>query len=352
MTTPNRAVAHLRWQADGCRALGSALYGRLLDRCADDLAAGGPTAAVLAGYLDRRRGEVVPLRMLAGVHALVLTGRAPQLAPFYPSVGGHPDGAEDRLWAAFRVVLAERRDEVRRWLEHAPQTNEVGRAAALVGGLCHVVAEASFPLRLVEVGASAGLNLRADRFRVEGVVADHGPPDSPVRLRGAWLGVAPARVDVDVVERTGADIAPIDPTTEDGRLRLTAFVWPDQLDRLARLRGALAVAAEVPALLRTADAVDAVRGLRLVDGTWTVLWHSIFRQYLGPARWAELASAVQALGETATPDARLAHLMLEPVRESTVDATPVTLRTWPGGRERLVGTAPAHGLPVTWLGGR
>lgn len=181
----------------------------LLERCAEDLEASGPTAAVLAAHMSLRRRDVLPLRMLAGVHALVLTGAAPTLAAYYPSVGGS-GGDEAMLWSAFQQVLVENRESVSRWLDHAPQTNEVGRAAALAGGLRHVLAEASFPVRLVEIGASAGLNLRADHFRIDGVVASSGPADSPLVLRGAGFGAVPPAVATEVVERLGVDLAPID----------------------------------------------------------------------------------------------------------------------------------------------
>jgi hypothetical protein len=347
--TPEQQTAeHFRWQGAGCRELGSELYARLLDRCADDLEAGGLVAHVLAGFLDRPRRDAIALRILAGVHAVVLDGRATDLAEFYPSAGGRPPDDDATLWERFGAALAEHDDEVRTWLDSAPQTNEVGRAAALAGGLHFIASEASLPVRLIEIGASAGLNLRADQFRIDGGVAEHGPLSSPLVLHDAWLGTAPPSVDVNVVARIGVDIAPVDPATKDGQIRLTAYVWPDQLDRLERLRAALAVADAVPADLRAGDAVAAVQRLRLVDGTWTVLWHSVFRQYLTHERYRDLEAAIAALGDAATPSARFAHLMLEPERSSTTEAFPVALTTWPGSHRRMLGTAPAHGLPVTW----
>jgi len=73
---------------------------------------------------------------MGGVHRLVLQRRAPSLAMFYPSVGGC--GAPDEAWPAFRGVLADHVVELRRRLDQAPQTNEVGRASALMGGLQHL----------------------------------------------------------------------------------------------------------------------------------------------------------------------------------------------------------------------
>jgi hypothetical protein len=342
-----RTAQMLRWQADACRELGSPLYGDLLLHAADDLLAGGPTARVLRGHLDDRLSSVLALRLLGGAHALALSGRCPELAAYYPSAGGTLDPAHGspRAWATLRQTFAEQGEELRGWLDHPPQTNEVGRAAALLGGLRHIAAQADLPIRLIEVGASAGLNLRADRFCVPGDAGSYGNPASPVVLSGGWQGDPPPSARIEVIERIGGDIAPVDPATPAGRLRLTAYVWPDQAERIRRLRGAFTIAAQVPAELRAESASVTVAGTELAPGTWTVLWHSIFRQYLTEQQRAELASGVAALAATATPAARFAYLYLE---QSKAGGCPVTLVTWPGGVQRVLGTGPAHGLPVHW----
>lgn len=342
-----RTARLLRWQADACRELGSPLYGDLLTRAADDLLAGGPTAAVLRGHLDDRLPSVLALRLLGGVHALALSGRAPELAKFYPSCGGTADSepGSPRAWSALRRTLTDHGESIRSWLDHPPQTNEVGRAAALLGGLRHIAAAVSLPFRLIEVGASAGLNLRADHFYVPGPAGSYGNPDSPVVLTDGWQGDPPPEARIEVVERTGGDLAPVDPLTPEGRLTLTAYVWPDQTDRLSRLRGAFEVAERVPAELRAESASVTLARTYLAPGTWTVLWHSIFRQYLSDFQRAELADGVAALAATATDNARFAYLYLE---QSRAGGCPVTLTTWPGGERRVLGSAPAHGLPVRW----
>jgi hypothetical protein len=342
-----RTAGLLRWQSAACRELGSSLYGDLLAHAASDLLAGGPTADVLAGHLDDKLSTALALRMLGGVHALVLSGQAEDLAAFYPSAGGTADGepGSPRAWEALRRTLAEHTDAVRSWLGRPPQTNEVGRAAALLGALRHVAAEAALPIRLVEAGASAGLNLRADHFCVPGDSGSYGDPASPVVLAGGWLGDAPPEARVEVVERTGGDLAPVDPLTPDGKLILTAYVWADQAERLGRLRGALKVAEQVPADLRREPAAATLARSELADGTWTVLWHSIFRQYLTEVQRAELADGVAELGAAASPSARFGYVYLE---QSRAGSCPVTLTTWPGGQRRILGSAPAHGLPVRW----
>ncbi len=338
----------MRFQALACASLGSPLYAGLLSHAADDLQAGGPTADVLDGHLADPGRSALELRMLGGVHALVLTGQAPELARFYPSVGGTADpGAEASLaWPALRRVLVGQRDQVRVWLDHPPQTNEVGRGAALVGGLCQLVAAADYPIRLFEIGASAGLNLRADQFRITGGGLAYGPADSPVRLTDGWLGSPSAVAPLTVIERVGADLAPVDPASDAGRLRLSAFIWADQPIRFERLRGACDLAAQIPAELRTESASETVAAIRPELGTWTVLWHSIMRQYLDQRQNEELDAGVAAIGAAATSAAPFAHISLELIK-GTAD-TPVELTTWPGGRTRQLGTAPPHGIPVTW----
>src|SRR5205823_9897640 len=112
----------------------------------------------------------------------------------------------------------------------------------------HVLAGAPLPVGLREIGASAGLNLRADAFRYAGADGSvWGPEDPPVRLDPAWTAAPPLDAPVRVVDRVGCDPHPIDATTPEGELRLASFVWPDQVERFTRLRGAVEVARRVPA---------------------------------------------------------------------------------------------------------
>ncbi len=269
-------------------------------------------AAVLADHLDAPQDDLVGLRVLGGVHALVLAGDAPRLARQYPSTGGRPD---DDLVPAFLEVLAEDREQVVAWLARPPQTNEVGRGAALVGGLLRVLGGRDLPVLLHEVGASAGLGLNADRYRY-GTGADGrwwGPAASPVALADAWRGAAPdPGAPLRVVERHGSDIAPLDLARPGAAERLQAYVWPDQTARLARLRAALEVAAAHPVTVRRLGAADAVRELTLRDGHLTVLWHSIMWQYVPAEEQRAAEDALAALGSGASGEAPLVRLSLEP----------------------------------------
>ena len=201
----------MRWQADACRELGSPLYGDLLRHASADLPGrrsdrGGPAWPSGRPAVERARAPAARGR----ARARAVRSGTGGLAAFYPSAGGTVESApgSPRAWTALKRTFAEQAEEIRTWLDHPPQTNEVGRAAALLGGLRHIAAEEPLPIRLVEVGASAGLNLRADHFYVPGDAGSYGAPDSPVVLAGGWQGEAPPQSHIEVVERVGGDAHP------------------------------------------------------------------------------------------------------------------------------------------------
>ncbi len=153
-----------------------------------------------------------------------------------------------------------------------------------------------------------------------------------------------------IAERVGSDIAPVNPLTEEGARTLTSYVWPDMPVRLARLRGALAIARQVPADVRREDAVSFVRGLELSTGHVTVVWHSIMWQYLTREDRAAVEDGLAELGAQASVSAPLARLRLEPLPR-TLGASYeflVELQTWPGGVRRILGRAQPHGQGLVW----
>jgi hypothetical protein len=233
------------------------------------------------------------------------------------------------------------------------QTNEVGRSAVLYGGLLVVAAETRKPLRLLEVGASGGLNLRVDRFRYEVGGKILGDAASPVRLVEPWQGRPPAPLssDVQIVERRGCDPEPIDPGTTEGRLTLMSYVWPDQTERFERLRAAFEVADRVPATVDRAGVGTWLHPklARRTPGVTTVVWHSVVWQYVPDDERAAMTQALAEAAAAATPDAPLAHLRAEPRRQSDRQIRfELRLTLWPGGEERLLAFAQGHGPPVEW----
>ncbi|MCV7103139.1 DUF2332 domain-containing protein [Mycobacterium palustre] len=338
----------LRSQGGFCASSGSPMYGELFELVARDVEAGGVFASILAGHQDDPSRLAVPLRLLGGLHRLVLDGRAPRLRRWYPSTGGRWDAAG--AWPEILRTAAEQAGSLRAALDQPPQTNEVGRSAALIGGLLRINNESDLPVRLFDIGTSAGLNLRADHYHYRYGGGRWGPPDSPVVIDDAWRGAPPPEGAVRVVERNGYDIAPIDVTGADGEVTALSYVWPDQAARLDRLRGAIAVARTVPAGLHRSTAADAVAALGLADGALTVLWHSITWQYLSDGEQAAVRAGIAALGARADPRKPFAHLTLEPAREGP--AAPIKFlvraRCWPGGEPAVLGECHPHGPPVHW----
>ncbi|HWJ51897.1 MAG TPA: DUF2332 domain-containing protein, partial [Propionibacteriaceae bacterium] len=234
------------------------LYGYAMRGMADDWEEGGPVRGVCAGYEQAPSGAALPLRLLAGVFRLVLTDQAPELVPFYPCLGGNTDPG--LAWPVLRSVIARHPAELRAALEIPPQTNEVGRSVALLAGLFDVVASTGLRrIRLLELGASAGLNLLVDRFCFRGAGWTFGDASSPVIFEDPIAGrVRP--LPLAITDRRGCDLHPVDPASPDGRLLLTSFVWPFQVSRQQRLANALQVADRHPVGVDRADAATWLPG--------------------------------------------------------------------------------------------
>jgi hypothetical protein len=314
-----------------CSGMGSPFYADLLERMAADVTARGPVGRFLADQLR-----------------LVLAGQAPELAARFPSVGGDGDAAAS--WPALLAALEAHTDAIRDALTRPPQTNEVGRSAALVGGFLVVARDTGLPLRVLEVGSSAGLNLRFDRYWYESDGAGYGEPASPVRFTGLWEdGHPPFETAVTIAERRGCDRDPIDAGAEDGRLTLLSYVWPGQTERFTMLRAALDVARDVPVAIDRADIPDWL-GRQLDEPApdrATVVFHSIVWQYLTDDERTTAEAVLATSGNRATADAPLAWLRLEPSPDLT--HTELRVTTWPGGEDRLLARGHYHLGPVQWV---
>ncbi len=337
-------LAAFRKQIGWCQSLGSPFTAAVLRVLAEDIAAGGAMTSFLAGWPGNPLADALPLRLAGALHALMLNGTCPSLAACYPPT--QAPGLAD----AIRSALAEHAGFVQDFIASPPQTNEVGRSAVLLGGFLRVAAETGHALRLLEIGASAGLNLVWDRYRYRLGRLAWGDPASPLLLAPDWDGPEPPHTDaLRVVERRGCDVAPIDTRDPACRLRLRAYVWADQQDRLSRLDRAIGIAADAGYPVERADAA-LWAGCRLRetrDGCTTVFYHSIMWQYMPEASRTAIQRDIQQAGDAATTTAPFAWLRFEPPRP---DAGPeLSLTLWPGGRHRVLAHAHAHGSTVTWL---
>jgi hypothetical protein len=341
-TAQGAIVEQLQWQADACGMIGSQLYAALLERAAADVEAGGPVWEVLRGHENDPRFTVLGLRLLGAVNRMVLTGREPRLAAAYEA------GDAAKAWQELRETIARNAEGLCSLVDLPVQTNEVGRCNALLFGFLTVAAEMGLPLRLLEVGASAGLNLRWDRFRYAADGFSWGPADAALRLEFELRGEPPSLPgNIEVVERRGCDANPVDASTPEGRLALLSYIWPDQPERIARMRAALKVAEQVPVSIeRETAAAWAERALaEPAPGRATVIYHSIVSQYLSDEEREAFFGHVEAAGARASADAPRAWLRMEPAD----DRANLDLTIWPGGETRRLARVGYHGSPVELL---
>jgi hypothetical protein len=344
----------LRLQGAACVALGSPFSGGLLALAADDVEAGGPTAALMAPWLEAgvraQMQDAAPLRLIGALHDLVLSGDDPALAAAYPRADRPADPRA--AWAAAGPAMIRWRERLAAFMSHEPQTNEVRRSACLTPGFLTIAAETGLPMRTFEIAASAGLNLSWDRYAYRfGDVAVWGDPDSPVVLDTDWEGPPPPTgAPVEVIARAACDRRPGDLSDPIQRRRLLAYVWPDQFERLARIRGAIDLARRLGVTVEAADAVEWTR-TRVAPkaGAATVLYHSVFWQYMPPASQTALATTIEEIAAWATPQAPFAWLRMEPPPRNMA-AIELRLTLWPGGEDRILADVHPHGASVTWRG--
>lgn len=341
-------VTAFRLQAGGSKLFGSPLYQQLCESAIDDLRAGGPVARLVEAWQGDPVRGFLALRVLGAVHERVLAGQAPDLARHYPSVGGQPQWPG--VWEAFLRVVEEQAEALRPRLLNFPQTNEVRRCAGLLGGFLVVTQETGLPLRLREIGCSAGLNLHWDRYRYTLGAHHWGDPDAAVEIGTEWLGSppplgAPARV----AERAGCDLDPRR-IGDPAQVRLLeAYVWPDQPERLELLRAAVRVAREHPARVDEARAGDwlAAELADPAEGSCSVVFHSSVWLYIPAEEQARIRATLEERGARATRSNPLAWLRHE---DGEVPGhMELRLKLWPGGEERLLANGHPHGRRVEWL---
>ncbi len=326
----------------------SPVYIRLMRAAAEDIDAGGEVARLFEG-IHTPPGAVPQLRFVAALHYLVLSGQAPELAAFYPSAGG--ERPPDDVWPTVMGTVDEHFEQIRTRLRRTVQTNEPGRSAVLFAGLLWLADRHRRPIRLFEVGASAGLNLIADRYSYAVDGRELGDPDSPLRFVEPWMPAPPidlagAAARLEIVARAGCDVAPLDPRLPDDQLTLLSYIWPDELHRIERLRAALALAAldPVPVVARPGSEwlPEVLPGGG--DGELVVVWHSVMRQYVEAEEWAAIE---RALGEH--PGA--VRLSMEPTFDRQLRMQ-LTVHDPAGAPEFRLATCDDHGLPIRWEAAR
>lgn len=338
-------LAAIELQSQACRRLGSAQYADLLDAIAHDVAGGGAFAGLLQGRTHRPVHDALLLRLLGALHGLALSGGAPELAARFPSCGG--DGSTIPLGSVLEVV-ARQRSAIDDGLARHVQTNEPGRSVALLMLANWLPSVGIHEFDLLEVGSSAGLNLSFDDFAADtgnGVLGRRG---SALTFPPSWFDRAPEVVDEPArcISRRGCDVAPLDPVGD--ALRLQSFVWPDQSERLDRLRAAIAIARPHGARVDRTSADEWIErhlGERAPESRPVVVFHSIVWQYLGNDVQDRLRAAIVRAGESAARGP-VVWARMEPAGERA----DLRADAWIGGTRaaHVLADIGYHGAGVTW----
>ena len=237
------------------------MYAELLGRLADDLEAGGVTCTVLAGHEDDPGPSGLGLRLLGSVHRLVLERRASGLRSSTRASAAPGSG-----WWLARLRGAARAGARRGPRVAGPaaadQRGRPGRRAGRWPAPARRDVPAARPAagdRVERRAQPARRPVRLRDGRRGGPGACRQPAAAGRPRRGTPLEPWP---DLQVAERLGSDPMPVDVGTTEGRLVLTAYVWPDQHERHERLRQAFAVAAAHPVEVRRLDGLRPGRRAR------------------------------------------------------------------------------------------
>lgn len=329
-------------QAELCRTFGSAFTARVIEGVEAIL---DRTTATGRAVLDWRgppeaAGDALALRIAGGLHALARSGESDRLQAIYPPNGPATD---DRLRESLVEAFRRHDAALLPWLDFAPQTNEVGRSAALYLGLMEIARRTALPIHLYEIGTSAGINLMLDRYEYDLGGKIFGSPGSKLRLSPDWEGPVPAEAQPELLSRQGCDLSPIQVADPQQRRRLEAYVWPDQEERQRRLAAAIDVLLQSPPEIERAEAADWVCERIRADrpeGSVAVLMHSLAFTYFPAVSKTRIREHMERVGAQASRARPLAWLAFELNEDNQAC---LTLRLWPGGREELLAKAHPHG---------
>lgn len=332
-----------------CAHAGAPITARVVAGIAAVLESAAPGALLtrIREWQGAPLADALSLRVAGGLHALHLSGAAPELAPVYRGEAADDAAIIADVMAAHEVALLP-------WLDGPPQTNEAGRSANFITAMLWL-ADRGLPPRFecLEIGSSAGINLMLDRYAYDLGGVRVGPEPGLMHFAPAWKGAPPPARAITIASTKGCDVAPVDLTDPAEALRLKAYIWPEHTVRFERMDAAIRAATErKPDLVKAtaADFVEVQLAQPQAPGTTRMLMHSIVWQYVPADQQARVAAAMEAAGAQATSDCPLAWVMVEADR--SVHRQKLTVRYWPGGAEEVqLAWSHPHGADVEWLTG-
>lgn len=234
---------------------------------------------------------------------------------------------------------------------HRVQTNEVQRCWTLLPCFLEAARRTGIStIDLVELGTSAGLLLSWDRYRYRYGAGSWGPHDPWLELAGEERRPVPRPLlgqPLELRDRLGIDLEPIDATTEDGALVLESFVWADRLERLERLRRAIDALRPDPPPIVQGDFVELLPELlaRRRAGALTVVLQVASAGRLSVDARERLHAALAEGGQKGP----LAYVFAGRPLPMSHRHWGLWLTTWPGADREQVARADFHGSWLEWL---
>ena len=299
------------------------------------------------------RGQPVPNLFFAAVQYLLLQGQSSPLSRFYPGLADNVQ-SPDEAYPAFREFCLSHAEALQHLLiTRRVQTNEVRRSAylflvfSLIGQLVD-----PRPLALIEIGASAGLNLLCDKYGYRyGEDGPFGDPRSVVQLECTFRGQKhpplPHTIP-KIVYRAGLDLSPMDVHDDEQVLWLRALVWPEHIERIELLRRAIEVARQNPLKLIAGDGVELLPEIvRGIPGEAAVcVFHTHTVNQFSPEARRRFSAVLTGLAARRDIFFRISTEWLGPPHPK------LELTIWRGGSEdhRALAYCDSHGQWIEWLG--
>lgn len=331
-------------QAKVAEELGSRFVASVLNAAYRQLHKAPATEALITGWQGDPSAAAVAMRLNAALHLLARRAASPALTALY-------QGRHDNFDSAIGMALASHDRLIVAAMAHPTQTNEVGRAAALLSALLTVRRQFELPFELLEMGSSSGLNLNLGRYAYDLGGLKAGDQESSVKIRPQWRGNAPSfNSEIIIQSARGVDLNPLDPADPVTAERLMSYVWADQPVRRTRLAAALRLAQIYRPCVDRGNAAEwlAKQLLAPQGEVVRVVFHSMALQYFSPQNKSAVHDAIMAAATRATARQPLARISFEWNADRT--AVDLTLSVWPGNETRILAQCEPYGGWIDWSG--
>jgi hypothetical protein len=185
-------------------------------------------------------GQPIPNIFFAAVHYLVLKNKNCELASYYPSIAKNLNNPP-LPFDVFKDFCIHNESQILELIStRIVQTNVINRCSYLMPILSELINKGQKNACIIDIGASAGLNLNFDIYEYwtnsqkifgdSSVKIEFETKDSDIK------SIQPINY---LMRKIGVDLHPINPQNDDEKLWLNALIWPDHLERFNSMEKAL-----------------------------------------------------------------------------------------------------------------